>query len=150
MILETPNQISVGSGSDEASQVQVVKDIAKVLLDVVIEDDASPSSPLVLERNVGFHVEAPQSFSRYIISYWHESHMPTFGFAKAATAHACAFNVLLDRLLLETNRQHHCCFHYEIIGSQSICSQHSYDPIALYQVVQQQRCGRTKEERSGE
>jgi hypothetical protein len=33
-------QISVGS--DESSQVQVVKDVAKVLLDVIVEDDEMP------------------------------------------------------------------------------------------------------------
>jgi Tat protein secretion system quality control protein TatD with DNase activity len=81
--------------------VQVVKDITKVLLDVIIEDDEMPLQVhLSCWSGTSDSMFTPQSLSDTLL-YIGMNH--TTGFAKAATAHACAFDVPLDRLLLETD-----------------------------------------------
>jgi Tat protein secretion system quality control protein TatD with DNase activity len=96
---DVPIQISVGN--DEASQVQVAKDITKVLLGVIPEDDEMP-----LQVHLSCWSGTSDSMLKLLKAFPDTLYIgmnPTVSFAKATTAHACAFDVPLDRLLLETD-----------------------------------------------
>ena len=106
-----PIQIRVGTVEDNETQVRVMKDLAKVLLAVIPEGDEDneerdvPSAP-PLQIHLSCWSGKSETMMKLLTAFPDTLYIgmnPTVGFAKAAVAHECAFDVPLNRLLLETD-----------------------------------------------
>ena len=96
----TNSESSSSSSSDESSG-QILKDLATVLLDVIPQDDETP-----LQVHLSSWSGTSDTMLKLLKAFPDTLYIgmnPTVGFGKAATAHACAFDIPLDRLLLETD-----------------------------------------------
>lgn len=104
-----PVQIRVGTVEDDETQKRVMKDLAKVLLDAVPDGDEdhqkeTPSPPLQI--HLSCWTGKSETMMKLLAAFPDTLYIgmnPTVGFAKAAIAHECAFDVPLNRLLLETD-----------------------------------------------
>ena len=94
---QIPIQIRVGTVDTEELQVQAMKDLAQVLLDMT-------ENPLQVHLSCWSGTSATMlKLLKAFPDTVYIGMNPAVGFAKASAAHECAFDVPLNRLLLETD-----------------------------------------------
>jgi Tat protein secretion system quality control protein TatD with DNase activity len=105
-----PVQIRVGTVEDDETHLRVIKDLAKVLLEVVPEEDEDHQKEAASHPPLQIHLSCwtgkSETMMKLLAAFPDTLYIgmnPTVGFAKAAVAHECAFEVPLNRLLLETD-----------------------------------------------
>jgi Tat protein secretion system quality control protein TatD with DNase activity len=96
-----PIQIRVGTVDDDDTQVKVMKDLARVLLDVIPADDEE-----ALQVHLSCWSGKSETMLKLLTAFPDTLYIgmsPAVGFAKASVAHECAFDLPLNRLVLETD-----------------------------------------------
>lgn len=96
-----PIQIRVGTVDDDETQVQVMKDLARILLDVIPADDEE-----ALQVHLSCWSGKSETMLKLLTAFPDTLYIgmsPAVGFAKASVAHECAFDLPLNRLILETD-----------------------------------------------